>query len=52
MVWMAFYDTDSPDRGDSRMIFYGYHPTKVDDLVVEMETQAVDLVEIVHGERD
>ena len=24
---------------------------KVDDLVIEMETQAVKLVEIVHGER-
>jgi biopolymer transport protein ExbB len=34
------------------MIFYRYYRGKVDDLVVEMETQAVKLVEIVHGERD
>ena len=34
------------------MIFYRYYRAKVDDLVVEMETQAVKLVEIVHGERD
>jgi biopolymer transport protein ExbB len=33
------------------MIFYRYYRAKVDDLVVEMETQAVKLVEIVHGER-
>jgi biopolymer transport protein ExbB len=33
------------------MIFYRYYRAKVDDLVIEMETQAVKLVEIVHGER-
>lgn len=33
------------------MIFYRYFRSKVDKLVVEMEQQAVKLVEIVHGER-
>jgi biopolymer transport protein ExbB len=33
------------------MIFYRHYRAKVDGLVVEMETQAVKLVEIVHGER-
>jgi biopolymer transport protein ExbB len=33
------------------MIFYRYFRAKVDKLVVEMEQQAVKLVEIVHGER-
>jgi biopolymer transport protein ExbB len=33
------------------VIFYRYYRAKVDSLVVEMEMQAVKLVEIVHGER-
>jgi biopolymer transport protein ExbB len=33
------------------MIFYRHFRAKVDGLVVEMETQAVKLVEIIHGER-
>lgn len=33
------------------MIFYRYFRAKVDSLVIEMELQAVKLVEIVHGER-
>ena len=33
------------------MIFYRHFRAKVDSLIVEMEQQAVKLVEIVHGER-
>jgi biopolymer transport protein ExbB len=33
------------------MIFYRHYRNKVDLLVVEMESQAVKLVEILHGER-
>ena len=33
------------------MIFYRYYRSKVDSLIVEMESQAVKLVEILHGER-
>jgi len=33
------------------MIFYRYYRAKVDSFVVEMELQAVKLVELVHGER-
>jgi biopolymer transport protein ExbB len=33
------------------MIFYRHYRARVDDLVVEMEMQAVKLVEIIHGER-
>jgi biopolymer transport protein ExbB len=33
------------------MIFYRYFHAKVDALVIEMELQALKLVEIVHGER-
>ncbi len=33
------------------MIFYRFFRAKVDSLVVEMEQQAIKLVEIVHGER-
>jgi len=33
------------------MIFHRHYRAKVDGLVVEMEMQAVKLVEIVHGER-
>jgi Biopolymer transport proteins len=33
------------------MIFYRFYRAKVDTLVVEMEQQAIRLVEIVHGER-
>ncbi|MEO8626520.1 MAG: MotA/TolQ/ExbB proton channel family protein [Betaproteobacteria bacterium] len=33
------------------MIFYRHYRARVDGLVVEMETQAIKLVEIVHGER-
>jgi biopolymer transport protein ExbB len=33
------------------MIFYRFFRGKVDALLVEMEQQAIRLVEIVHGER-
>ena len=33
------------------MIFYRHFRAKVEALVVEMEQQAIKLVEIVHGER-
>jgi biopolymer transport protein ExbB len=33
------------------MIFYRHYRSRVDGLVVEMELQAVKLVEIVHGDR-
>ena len=33
------------------MIFYRHYRSRVDGLVVEMEMQAVKLVEIVHGDR-
>jgi biopolymer transport protein ExbB len=33
------------------MIFYRHYRGKVDGLVVEMETQTIKLVEIIHGER-
>ena len=33
------------------MIFYRHFRSKVDSLIVEMESQAVKLVEIIHGER-
>ncbi len=33
------------------MIFYRYFRGKVDSLIVDMESQAVKLVEILHGER-
>lgn len=34
------------------MVFYRYFRTKVETLLVEMQIQAVKLVEIIHGERD
>jgi len=34
------------------MVFYRYFRTRVDALLVEMQIQAVKLVEIIHGERD
>ena len=34
------------------MIFYRHFRAKVDSLVVEMEQQAIKLVEILHGERN
>ncbi len=34
------------------MIFYRYFRSKVDDLIVDMEQQAIKLVEIIHGERN
>lgn len=34
------------------LIFYRYFRAKVDAMVVEMELQALKLVEIVHGERE
>jgi biopolymer transport protein ExbB len=34
------------------MIFYRYFRSKVDSLIIEMESQAVKLVEILHGERN
>lgn len=33
------------------MVFYRHFRAKVDELVLEMEMQAIKLVEIVHGER-
>ena len=33
------------------MIFYRFYRSKVDSLIVEMESQAVKLVEILHGAR-
>ena len=33
------------------MIFYRYYRAKVDAMLVDMELQAIKLVEIVHGER-
>jgi biopolymer transport protein ExbB len=33
------------------MIFYRFFRTRVETLVIEMEQQAVKLVEVVHGER-
>ena len=33
------------------MIFYRHFRSRVEDLVIEMEQQAVKLVELVHGER-
>ena len=33
------------------MISYRYFRAKVDGLIVEMEQQAIKLVEIIHGER-
>jgi biopolymer transport protein ExbB len=33
------------------LIFYRHFRNKVDTLVVDMETQAIKLVEIVHGQR-
>ena len=33
------------------MIFYRYFRAKVEALVVDMEQQAIKLVEIVHGDR-
>ena len=33
------------------MIFYRYYRAKVESLVVDMEQQAIKLVEIVHGDR-
>jgi biopolymer transport protein ExbB len=33
------------------MIFYRHFRAKVDSLTIEMEQQAIKLVEIVHGER-
>ena len=33
------------------MIFYRHFRSKVDSLIVEMESQAVKLVEIIHGDR-
>ena len=34
------------------MVFYRYFRAKVDTLLVDMQMQAVKLVEIIHGERD
>ena len=34
------------------MIFYRYYRAKVDALLVDMELQAIKLVEIIHGERE
>jgi len=33
------------------LIFYRFFRAKVDSLVVEMEQQAIKLVEVLHGER-
>ena len=34
------------------MIFYRYYRAKVDALLVDMELQAIKLVEMIHGERE
>lgn len=34
------------------MIFYRYYRAKVDALLVDMELQAIKLVEIIHGQRE
>ncbi len=34
------------------MIFYRHFRAKVDDIVIEMELQALKLIEMVHGERE
>ncbi len=34
------------------MVFYRYFRTKVDALLVEMQMQAIKLVEIIHGDRE
>ncbi|GGY02463.1 MotA/TolQ/ExbB proton channel family protein [Paludibacterium paludis] len=34
------------------MIFYRHFRSRVDSLLIEMEAQAVKLVEVVHGQRD
>jgi biopolymer transport protein ExbB len=34
------------------MVFYRYFRSKVDALLIEMQIQAIKLVEIIHGERD
>lgn len=34
------------------MIFYRYYRAKVDALLVDMELQAIKLVELIHGERE
>jgi len=33
------------------MVFYRYFRAKVDEMLVDMEMQAIKLVEIIHGER-
>jgi biopolymer transport protein ExbB len=33
------------------MIFYRHFRAKVDEMLVDMEMQAIKLVEIIHGER-
>jgi len=33
------------------MIFYRFFRARVDNLAIEMEQQAIKLVEVVHGER-
>ena len=33
------------------MIFYRYFRAKVDEILVDMEMQAIKLIEIIHGER-
>ena len=33
------------------MMFYRFFRSRVDGLLVEMEAQAIKLVEVVHGER-
>ena len=33
------------------LIFYRYFRAKVDALVIDMEQQAIKLVEVLHGER-
>src|SRR3972149_6561437 len=34
------------------LLFYRYFPGRVNDLLIEMEEEAVKLVEILHGERE
>ena len=33
------------------MIFYRHFRAKVDDFIIEIEQQAIKLVELAHGER-
>jgi biopolymer transport protein ExbB len=47
----ALQHRDGAHRRHPSMIFYRYFRSKVDGLVVEMEQQAIKLVDFAHGER-